>query len=225
MADSERDQPASRQTSPTSNGSAEEYANEQVEGDQRAPREIIDLTTEDHVPIEPPIPGPISSGEKRKYDSPNSGFGRPKSRDDEGGFDNPAKRRRTYRLNTPPILSRETRARRTILKIEEIKLSLEDRQSVYLWHRSLKAWKGIAGLYVIGGTVPRNLDFLTCVKVRPKGDNQPIYLNPAKGGDGELFFEGSDINGRTVEVTSGEMRDMICCPEGGPYIGYIVEAL
>ena len=168
----------------------------------------------------------ISSGEKRKYDAPNSGFGGQNSPDDEGGGSgNPAKRRRTYRLDTPPILSRETRARRTILNIEEIELRLGDRQSVYLWHRSLKSWKGIAGLYIIGGTVPRNLDFLTCVKVRPKGDNHPIYLNPARGGDGELFFEGSDINGRTMEVTSGEMRDMIYCPEGGPYIGYIVEAM
>ncbi|RYP37699.1 hypothetical protein DL767_002810 [Monosporascus sp. MG133] len=71
------------------------------------------------------------------------------------------------------------------------------------------------------GSPAKRRHFLVWVKVRKRLDELPVYLKRKMGEHGEIVFEGRDIGFSITEVTLGEMKDMICDPEGGPYVGHV----
>ncbi len=185
----------------------------------RSARETIDLTGDDSEPESklPHTPQPSRAERKRTRSEATSDI-----QDDQENHTrdscSPAKRRRTALLDA--TRSSETlRAIRFFLTAEEIELMVGGRKSIYLWDRGLKTWKSTTAGYCM--TPESALAFLACVKVRPKGDQQPLYLLP-ENIDGRVFYSGRNIDGWTIEVTLSEVRGMICDPQEGFY-GYVVE--
>ncbi len=70
-------------------------------------------------------------------------------------------------------------------------------------------------------TTENTSDFLTCIKVRPKGNREPFYLYPEKDGS-RIVFSGRNIDGWTIEVTSGEAKGMLDDPQIG-FHGYVAQ--
>ena len=183
---------------------------------------VIDLTQTDNnekCKQSPSQERDTSSGQKRKRDSSDlDQNARSKSEKD---FNSRLSTHRMTRSQMSELIER-LQSGRTVLKLEEVMLKIGNTQCVYHWDRETEAWKGTEGLFKVAGLFSSNLDFLIHAKVRHESHTKSAYLYPKRVKRGLNVFQGLDENRCPLEVTIGEMRDMLCNPEGRLFAGHIL---
>ena len=159
------------------------------------------------------------SGQKRKRDSLDLDQNTRNKDDQNFGSGSSYTTHRMTKNQMSELLER-MKSTRIVLKPEEVMLKIGSMQSVYCWDREFEAWRGEEGLFKVAGLLSSNLDFLIHAKVHCESHTNPISLYPKRVKRGLIVFQGLDKNRCPLEVTSGEMRDMLCNPEGRLYAGY-----
>ncbi|KAK3933494.1 hypothetical protein QBC46DRAFT_414728, partial [Diplogelasinospora grovesii] len=191
--------------------------------------EIIDLTEsdfkddKDHAPERKsaPVQSVTSAGQKRKRGAAELGD----VQNDRGGQLNSefSAKRRCRPRHKQESSQRTRRSRTLILNPETITVTQGDRQPAYRVDKDANAWKGTSGTLVYRGMSSDDMDSVVLVGVRPKGDKAPVFLYQEKGEDGDIVFEGYDVNGDLVVANKGEVRDMLCDPNGH-YVGFVFQS-